>query len=181
VRSIVIQTSVTLPYAGTENSFTPDVGIDNVIGVKSGRTLQAGGCDVMAMTFLEGTTTHVLYAVVLGQEGGDLLGPAGDAALALANSAVANRVHYTIPRDRALGEISWGTRHVAFGVTSSHELWWWPARGRLRVRVRVRTFTSAIRHDELVGVLEVRGAVRATFRLRALGPLSPPTLLERLR
>jgi D-alanyl-D-alanine carboxypeptidase (penicillin-binding protein 5/6) len=181
VRSIVIQTSVTLPYAGVESSFTPDVGIDNVIGVKSGRTLQAGGCDVMAMKFLEGSTTHVLYAVVLGQEGGDLLGPASEAALALANSAVANRLHYTIPRDRSLGEISWGPRHVAFGVTSSHELWWWPARGRLRVRLHVRTFTSPIRRDEIVGTLYVRGAVRATFRLRALGALSPPTLLERLR
>ena len=181
VRSIVIQTSVTLPFAGTVTSFTPDVGIDNVIGVKSGRTLQAGGCDVMAMTFHEGTKTHVLYAVVLGQEGGDLLGPAGEAALSLANSAVANRLHYTIPRDRALGQITWGARHVAFGVTSSHELWWWPARGRLSVRLHVRTFTSPIRRDEIVGTLDIRGAVRATFILRALGPLSPPTLLDRLR
>ena len=56
VRSIVDQTSVTLPFAGVEDSFTPDVGIDNVIGVKSGRTLAAGGCDVMAMTFQDGTT-----------------------------------------------------------------------------------------------------------------------------
>jgi D-alanyl-D-alanine carboxypeptidase (penicillin-binding protein 5/6) len=181
VRSIVIQPSITLPDAGTVTSFTPYVGVDNVIGVKSGRTVQAGGCDVMAMTFVEGGTTHVLYSVVLGQEGGDLLGPAGDAALALAKSAAADRVHYTIEKDRALGEISWGDRHVAIGVTSSHELWWWPARGRLSVRLRVRTFTSPIRRHEIVGVLDVRGAVRASFTLRALGPLSPPTLLERLR
>jgi hypothetical protein len=49
------------------------------------------------------------------------------------------------------------------------------------VRLHVRTFTSPIRRDEIVGTLYVRGAVRATFRLRALGALSPPTLLERLR
>ena len=61
---------MTLPFAGTEPSFTPDVGIDNVIGVKSGRTQAAGGCDVMAMTFHDGSTTHVAYAVVLGQHGG---------------------------------------------------------------------------------------------------------------
>ena len=54
VRSIVIQTSVVLPVGGVENSFTPDVGMDNVIGVKSGRTLAAGGCDVMAVTFQDG-------------------------------------------------------------------------------------------------------------------------------
>jgi D-alanyl-D-alanine carboxypeptidase (penicillin-binding protein 5/6) len=181
VRSIVIQPSVTLPFAGTVTSFTPYVGVDNVIGVKSGRTQQAGGCDVMAMTFLEGGATHVLYAVVLGQEGGDLLGPAGDAALALANSAVADRLHYTIEKDRALATIGWGPRRVAIGVTSSHELWWWPARGQLRVRLRVRTFTSPIRRDEIVGALDVRGAVRASFTLRALGPLAPPTLWDRLR
>jgi hypothetical protein len=80
-----------------------------------------------------------------------------------------------------LGQITWGARHVAFGVTSSHELWWWPARGRLSVRLHVRTFTSPIRRDEIVGTLDIRGAVRATFILRALGPLSPPTLLDRLR
>jgi hypothetical protein len=74
VRSIVDQPSVTLPDAGTVDSFTPYVGTDNVIGVKSGRTVAAGGCDVMAMTFKFGATTRTLYAVVLGQEGGDLLG-----------------------------------------------------------------------------------------------------------
>jgi len=73
------------------------------------------------------------------------------------------------------------SRRVAFGVTSSHQLWWWPARGRLRVRLVVRTFTSAIRRYEIVGVLEVRGALNATYRLRSFGALAPPTLLERLR
>ena len=42
VRAIVDQTSVTLPVAGTVSSFTPFVGVDNVIGVKSGRTAAAG-------------------------------------------------------------------------------------------------------------------------------------------
>ncbi len=89
VRSIVAQTSVTLPVAGTVGSYTPYVGVDHVIGVKSGRTLAAGGCDVMAMQFLDGAQLHTAYAVVLDQRGGNLLGPAGDAALALAQSAVA--------------------------------------------------------------------------------------------
>ncbi|MHB1089437.1 MAG: D-alanyl-D-alanine carboxypeptidase family protein, partial [Acidimicrobiales bacterium] len=89
VRSIVDRTSVTLPVAGTVGSYTPYVGIDHVIGVKSGRTSAAGGCDVMAMQFLDGATVHTVYSVVLDQRGGDLLGPAGDAALALAQTALA--------------------------------------------------------------------------------------------
>ncbi|MFY9782744.1 MAG: hypothetical protein WAK12_04335 [Acidimicrobiales bacterium] len=181
VRSIVIQLSVTLPVAGTVASYTPYVGVDNVIGVKSGRTAQAGGCDVMAMTFQDGSSTRVVYAVVLGQQGGNLLGPAGDAALALANSAVASRVNYNFYKNEVVGDISWGTRRVPFGLTSSHEIWWWPAQGAPRVNAVVRSFTSKIHRGELVGVLRVDGFADHTFTLRAFGDLAPPTLLQRLR
>jgi D-alanyl-D-alanine carboxypeptidase (penicillin-binding protein 5/6) len=181
VRSIVDQSSVTLPFAGTEASYTPFVGYDNVIGVKSGRTTEAGGCDVMAMTFLDGTTTRVAYAVVLGQRGGNLLTPAGEAALALDDSAVASRVGDVLKRDQAMGTISWGSRHVGFGLTSSHALWWWPAQGAPHVHIYVRTFTSRVHRGERVGELRVVGFTTRTFILRALGNLSPPTLLQRLR
>ncbi|HEV3268860.1 MAG TPA: hypothetical protein VGZ68_10705 [Acidimicrobiales bacterium] len=181
VRSIVIQPSVTLPVAGTVNSFTPYVGVDNVIGVKSGRTTEAGGCDVMAVTFSDGTSTKVLYVVVLGQRGGDLLGPAGAAALLLANSAVASRLHHTFVKDRAIGELAYEGRRVGFGLTQQREVWWWPAQGKLVVTVHVRRFTSSIHRGEVVGYINVRGVNDRTFTLRALGDLSPPTLLERLR
>ena len=181
VRSIVIQPSVTLPYAGVEDSFTPDVGIDNVIGVKSGRTAAAGGCDVMAMTFQDGTKTRVLYAVVLGQEGGNLLTPAGEAALALANSAVASRQHYTFYGQRAYGELAYDGRRVAFGLTNSKEFWWWPAQGALHERVIIRRVTKAVHRGEAVGHLIVSGPVHDTLTLRAFGSLAPPTWLQRLR
>jgi len=181
VRSIVLQQSVTLPVAGVVASFTPFVGFDNVIGVKSGRTSEAGGCDVMAMTFQDGAATRVLYAVVLGQQGGDLLGPAGDAALALADSAVSGQLHYTFEANRAVGVLGWDGRHVAFGVTQRREVWWWPAQVHVRVHVSVRRFTSTIRRGEVVGHLVVHGVKRHTFTLRAFGSLSPPTLLQRLR
>jgi D-alanyl-D-alanine carboxypeptidase (penicillin-binding protein 5/6) len=181
VRAIVIQTSVTLPVAGTVASFTPLLGVDNIIGVKSGRTLEAGGCDVMAMTFSNGSSTKVLYAVVLGQRGGNLLGPAGEAALALANSAVASRLHYVFVKGLAVGEIYWNGRYVSFGLTHRREVWWWPAQPAPRVSVQVRRFTSSIRQGEVVGRLVVHGVNRHTFTLRALGNLSPPSLLQRLR
>ncbi|MCU1363821.1 MAG: hypothetical protein JWM55_1649 [Acidimicrobiaceae bacterium] len=181
VRSIVVQPSVTLPFAGTVTSYTPFVGYDNVIGVKSGRTSAAGGCDVMAMTFQDGTSTRVAYAVVLGQEGGNLLTPAGEAALALDNSAVGARVSYVFQKDQVIGSISWGSRRVAFGLTSPHALWWWPAQGAPTIHVQVRTFTSRVRRGEAVGELHVIGLTTRTFTLRALGTLAPPTLLQRLR
>ncbi len=181
VRAIVIQTSVTLPVAGTVDSFTPFLGVDNIIGVKSGRTFEAGGCDVMAMTFMDGSSTKVLYAVVLGQRGGNLLGPAGDAALALANSAIDSRLHYVFVKGLDVGEIAWDGHHVNFGLTHQREVWWWPAQAALRVSVHVRTFTSSIRRGEVVGQLVVHGVTRHTFTLRAFGDLSPPSLLQRLR
>jgi D-alanyl-D-alanine carboxypeptidase (penicillin-binding protein 5/6) len=180
VRSIVIQTSVTLPFAGVEGSFTPDVGTNNVIGVKSGRTQAAGGCDAMAMTFEDGSVSHVAYVVVLGQRGGDLLTPAGNAALALANSAVAGRVHYTLYAHRAMGEIAYPSVRVGYGLTNSHELWWWPAQ-HVTIRVHTKRLSGTIRRGEVVGSLVLSGAVSRTFSLRAYGDLSPPSLLERLR
>lgn len=181
VRSIVIQPSVTLPVVGSVASFTPDVGVDNVIGVKSGRTAQAGGCDVMAMTFRQGSVSRVLYAVVLGQQGGDLLGPAGEAALTLADSAVQHRLHLTLAKDQPLGEITWDGRRVAVAVTTRREVWWWPTQGRPRVTVSVRRLTAPVRRGEVVGRLVVDAGRRRVFELRALGAVAPPTLLERLR
>jgi D-alanyl-D-alanine carboxypeptidase (penicillin-binding protein 5/6) len=180
VRSIVIQSSVTLPYAGVEASFTPDVGIDNVIGVKSGRTQAAGGCDAMAMAFRDGTATRVAYVVVLGQRGGDLLTPAGEAALALANSAVGEQARVMLARKLPVGEVVYPTGRVDFGLTKSHELWWWPARG-INVRVETKRLSGTIDRGEIVGRLVLSGALARTFTLRAFGDLTPPTLLDRLR
>ena len=44
---MVQQSSVTLPVAGTISTYTPLLGLDGVIGVKSGFTTAAGGCDVL--------------------------------------------------------------------------------------------------------------------------------------
>jgi D-alanyl-D-alanine carboxypeptidase (penicillin-binding protein 5/6) len=181
VRFVVLQRSVTLPVAGTVGSFTPYVGYDNVIGVKSGRTAAAGGCDVMAVTFYDGSTMSVLYAVVLDQRGGDLLGPAGVAALSLANSAVASRYTYTFAKGSVVGAYTWGGQRVAFGFTQQHNVSWWPAEGTPRVKVQMLRFTSSIRRGEVVGHLTVYGVQRHVFILRSLGNLSPPSLLQRLR
>jgi D-alanyl-D-alanine carboxypeptidase (penicillin-binding protein 5/6) len=180
VRSIVAQTSVTLPFAGTLGTFTPYLGVDDVIGVKSGRTAEAGGCDVMAMTFRQGTATEVLYAVVLGQRGGDLLGPAGDAALALADSALANEHHHFFSTD-TLGTLSWGTHVAKFALARSHVVTWWSTRSTLRMSLHMKRFTTEVRRGELVGWLIVHGTRTYRFALRAQSTASPPSLWQRLR
>jgi D-alanyl-D-alanine carboxypeptidase (penicillin-binding protein 5/6) len=86
VDRIVALTHVALPYNGVVISYTPLVGTANVVGVKSGFTNPAGGCDVMAVEVTIGTNTFLTYAVVLGQHGGNSINVAGELALALEHS-----------------------------------------------------------------------------------------------
>ena len=86
VDQIVALTHVALPYNGVVQSYTPLIGVANVVGIKSGYTNPAGGCDIMAVKVTIGANTFLTYAVVLGQHGWNALGIAGDAALALSRS-----------------------------------------------------------------------------------------------
>jgi D-alanyl-D-alanine carboxypeptidase (penicillin-binding protein 5/6) len=104
VRTVAALTKVALPDVGVVTSYTPFIGRANVVGVKSGITNAAGGCDVMAIANPIGNTTITTYAVVLGQRAGNPLTSAGIAALALSRS-----VRSSIARVRfATGvEIEW--------------------------------------------------------------------------
>jgi D-alanyl-D-alanine carboxypeptidase (penicillin-binding protein 5/6) len=179
VRNIVDQTSVVLPVAGTVYSFTPDVGIDNVIGVKSGRTAAAGGCDVMAMTFANGTTTDVAYAVVLGQQGGDLLGPAGEAALALDQSATTQE-HASLAKGAVVGRIGWGRHRANIVLAHSATFSWWGAKGSLTAQIHVDRFSSDLRKGQVVGYVSVGVEQKRRISLVTGGAVAPPSLWQRL-
>jgi D-alanyl-D-alanine carboxypeptidase (penicillin-binding protein 5/6) len=181
VRSIVIQPTVTLPVAGNVGSYTPYVGIDHVIGVKSGRTAAAGGCDVMAMSFLQGGQTRIIYSVVLGQRGPDVLKAAGDAALALANSALANRLHHIFLRATVVGKIGWGTYSANVVLARQGDVYWWAAQGHLGVRVVTSRLFGTIHRGQRVGWLVVRGLDTRRFALVAARTVSAPTIWQRLR
>ena len=86
VRSMVDLSEVSLPVAGVVGSFTPYAGEGNVVGVKSGFTTAAGGCDVMAMEDRIDNAVVMTYAVVLGEHSDDPLGTAGLDALTLSHS-----------------------------------------------------------------------------------------------
>jgi serine-type D-Ala-D-Ala carboxypeptidase (penicillin-binding protein 5/6) len=179
VRSIVAQTSVDLPVSGYENSFTPFVGMDHVVGVKSGRTGAAGGCDIMALAFRQAGRERIVYAVVLGQRGGDLLGPAGDAALALAQSALALRYVHTYAKGVVLGYVGFGHRVVPIEFArTSHLYVWGEARGPV-TKWRPRTLTTSIRRGEVVGWLHVAGATRP-LAVVAEGSVAQATLWKRI-
>ena len=104
VRTIVRQPEVSLPVAGVEISYTPFVGQGGVIGVKSGYTIPAGGCDAMAVAFRVSGHALVVYAVVLGVQGGESINRAGDGAMALAQAL---RRHVALDRSGTDARLVW--------------------------------------------------------------------------
>ncbi len=181
VRSIVRLSQVSLPVGGVEDSYTPYVGTRHVIGVKSGRTSAAGGCDVLAMNLTSGASTRVIYAVVLGQRGGDLLGPAGQAALALARSAGAQVRTWSLGRDRVLGRVGWADSTTPVHAAHSLSLSWWAPRGPLTFTSRLRVERSALHAGQIVGEVLISGPVRARVQLVAGHAATPPSIWQRLR
>jgi D-alanyl-D-alanine carboxypeptidase (penicillin-binding protein 5/6) len=179
VRSIVAQTSVDLPVSGYENSFTPFVGMDHVVGVKSGRTGAAGGCDVMALAFRQDGRERIVYSVVLGQRGGDLLGPAGNAALALAQSALALRQVHNFDKGVVLGYVGFGRHEVPFEFARTSHFYVWGNSQSPTARWRPRTLTTSIRRGEVVGWLYV-GGVTHPLAVIAERSVAQPTLWKRI-
>lgn len=180
VRALVDRSSVTLPVAGTVASYTPFVGQGSVVGVKSGRTAAAGGCDAMAVTFRADGRVHTLYAVVTGQRTGDVLAAAGEAARALATSALAARRSLTWRPGVVLARVGFGRGSVAATPARAVLLSWWPGPGAITFRVVARRLTE-VRRGEVVGRLVVSGEIHRSIPLVATASLARPSWLERLR
>jgi D-alanyl-D-alanine carboxypeptidase (penicillin-binding protein 5/6) len=83
----VDHTAVTLPIVGTLNSYTPWIGVAGTVGVKSGYTSQAGGCEVLALVRQVGGQPVTVLAAVTGKQGPASIVSAGFAALGLATTA----------------------------------------------------------------------------------------------
>ena len=156
IREISAQSTVTLPVAGTLGSYTPFIGTDNVVGVKSGRTQAAGGCDVMAMTFSFDGHTELAYAVVLGARGGDLLTPAGDEALALERSVLSSQRTLWIPAGTVVGTIGWDNQRVDVVVQKHLRLSWFTSLYPAIVRMHIAPTIQPVSPGEVVGTLSVQ-------------------------
>jgi len=179
VRSIVDQTQVDLPVAGFVNSFTPLVGANDVVGVKSGRTAAAGGCDVMAVAYRLDGRRHLVYAVVLGQRGGNVLEKAGEAAFALATSARNSQADVYFAKGDVLGTIGFGKDVVPFGLAHHSHVYWWDQRNDHPLQLRLKHLGESIHRGEVVGWIEVH-SVERPVPLVALRSVAAPTLWHRI-
>ena len=181
VRAIVDQPNVTLPVAGTLGSYTPLVGIDHVVGVKSGRTNAAGGCDVMAMTFVLNGQTQLAYAVVLGARGGDLLGPAGDAALAIEQSVLGSETTLHLARGAVVGTLGWGANRTDVVVSTPLTLQWFRALQTADVSVTIAAEHRGVVPGDVVGWLNINEGTTHRVALTVAHAVAPETLIQRLR
>ena len=86
VASIVKMPRSRCRVAGTISTYTPLLGLQGVIGVKSGYTTAAGGCDVVAVVRTVHGQPVLLLAAVTGQTGPEVLAQAGLHGLALVNA-----------------------------------------------------------------------------------------------
>ncbi len=125
--SLVRQSSITLPVAGTISTYTPFLGFDGVIGVKSGFTTAAGGCDVLAVVRPVHGVPTLLLAAVTGQQGPIVLAQAGLHALALV-TAMAPVVGATplLHQDQVVAHVREAGKTVMARGTAPVSLLTWP-------------------------------------------------------
>jgi serine-type D-Ala-D-Ala carboxypeptidase (penicillin-binding protein 5/6) len=179
----VTMSSVTLPVAGTVSSATPLVGLPGIVGVKSGFTMAAGGCDVLALLDrVDGRLVVVLAAVTGEQQGAEPVIVAGLAALALAKFVGGEIVGVPLVREGAVVARATldGTSIPAVAV-ASEVLLAWPGQVVRAHFTSAKPPAAGARAGRLVGRATFRTASEeATVAIRTRRALPRPTVLQRL-
>ncbi len=180
--SMVTMSSITLPVAGTISTYTPLLGVQGVIGVKSGFTSAAGGGDVLAVNRTVHGKSVLLLAAVTGQTGPVVLAQAGLHALALVD-AVGPLIGSTqvLSGGRVVAHVSQAGSSLGATTSSSVSMLTWPGVSATRVFVPARRVADQARRGTRVGIVVVRvGAQRVDVPVRLAGDVPPQTLLQRL-
>ena len=171
--------SVVLPVAGLVESFTPLLGQYHVIGLKSGRTDIAGGCDVMARRVTLEGRSHLVLVAVFGARGGDVLTPAGQAALMESQAISTFLSTRYISKTTTVGALSWEGQIVPVTFSHSLVLHSWAFEKKVQTRVVVKRVNSALPAHSVVAWVygpdnRLIGTVRTTKALHS------PSLWQRL-
>ena len=183
----VQQSSVTLPVAGTISTYTPLLGVQGVIGVKSGFTSQAGGGDVLAVDRTVDGKQVLLLSAVTGQTGPVVLAQAGLHALALVD-AMTPFIGSTevLTQGHLAAHVSEAGTTIDATTTSSASLLTWPGVTATRIFVPARHVPKQARRGTPVGnVVVTLGTQRVAVPVQLVAghsaPVAPPApVLSRL-
>jgi D-alanyl-D-alanine carboxypeptidase (penicillin-binding protein 5/6) len=178
----VRQSSVTLPVAGTISTYTPLLGIQGVIGVKSGFTSQAGGGDVLAVDRTVDGKQVLLLAAVTGQTGPVVLAQAGLHALALVDAMVpfigSTEV---LPQGHVVAHVSEAGTTISATSVSSASMLTWPGVTATCVFVPARQVSKQASRGTAVGkVVVTLGTQKVLVPVQLDGDIPPETLRQRL-
>ena len=174
--------SVTLPVAGTISTYTPWLGFQGVIGVKSGFTTAAGGCDVVAVMRQAHGKNVMILAAVTGQTGPNVLDVAGYLALKLAdNVGVSIGSTAVVHAGDEVAESRRGDTRSLRRPDRRSRCSSWPGVSAHRKVVHGRTVRAGAGAGTRIGSVVVGlGTQRAVIPVRLKAPLPKPTMLQRL-
>ena len=181
--SIVAKPSVTLPVAGSLGSYTPLVGSEGVVGVKSGLTTQAGGCDVMAYVTQRGGSPTMILTAVLGQVSApDRLAAAGALALNMAKTVESGVVPVTVlGAGQPVGELDFKSGYSSVAADAQISI---PSFPGIIVSVDpnvTRRVTGGLGAGAVVGFVKVRsGNYRVVRPLKTQQQIPDLSLWQRL-
>ncbi len=143
VQAIVKMPSITLPVAGSVGSYTPMLGIQGIVGVKSGFTTAAGGGDVVAVYRSVHGVLVMLLAAVTSQQGPNILNVAALHGLALVNALGPLIGSATVlQKGQLVAHITSAGKTVTATTASSVSMLTWPGMTATRVFHPVKHLTD---------------------------------------
>ena len=179
---IVDEPQVTLPVAGIVYNFNSLAGHNGIIGIKTGSTIQAGGCFLFAAQRTVAGHTAVVIGAVLGQQGPSILQAALSSAQKLIDAAAGSLqpVQFSVPGGR-VGTVTapWGGAHAVLAAPAT--LLAWPGM-TVTVVVSARALGRTLVDGQTVGtVTYTLGTQSQVVPATVAGAVPGPTLSWRLR
>jgi D-alanyl-D-alanine carboxypeptidase len=168
--------------AGTISTYTPLLGLQGIIGVKSGFTTAAGGCDVLAVVRTVHGRPVLLLAAVTGQTGPEVLAQAGLHGLALVD-AVGPLIGTTpaLHGGEVVAHVSEAGRTVGAQATASASVLTWPGVTVTRVFQPVHHLTDQASRGTRAGTVVVSlGTQHVVVPVRLQQDVPRESLLQRL-
>jgi serine-type D-Ala-D-Ala carboxypeptidase (penicillin-binding protein 5/6) len=178
---IVGQSTATVPVAGLVHNVNGLLGRDNIIGVKTGNTDEAGGCFVAAANHVVDGKTITLVTAIMAAP--NLTRSMLD-SLPLLASAKANFASATIlPKATTIGTYapSWTKQKVALQTAEDIKMVLWKG-SRLKLDVGIEQATAPLEAHANVGTVFVHTTgVNAKTAIITSVPISSPSVAWRLR
>ena len=181
--AIVGEASVDLPVAGILYNYDYLVGHAGIVGVKTGSTLQAGGCFLFAAHRAVGGRDELVVGAVLGQRGSSILEAALSAGQRLIAAAAAAVRPIAVPLPPGpVGQIRvpWG-RAVPVTAPGGAVFLGWPGMA-VRITVAHVRLRAPLAAGQQVGTVTYRVGARTVVQPATVaGPVPRASLSWRLR